>query len=745
MDDKDIEASVPDAAEPSDHNKHSSNNKDKPRPRTLELALTERTLRANDKEWIVPSTAAQGLCAVMLKDEAEESARFAELASEDFAIVEAEAMVTWYGDPRRLMVVSPKEGLGETPSVRLKILMEQLGLALAPKRAEGGPWIWALLTQKEIEDTCKHSILTLRWQAIPSWLFCLPLTEPVEKLLGAVRDTISPLISYACAWNFFFVQMMWILAALTVVGEVLGQTPTAAYEEKERIVWEIFKILLLIWGICLVAFSFKREQLVDPGKESDMVDLQPILHYKKVGLTEQILRAILGCTMSVVFASIQAIVIFFYVQVVTWLAFSWGDCIELGCRDPQTKYGFWGWLAEVAMDILQAALFAGVLELSKALASLSAGTSEHQYVEDHERAVLMHILVIETIGKLAPYIIVGLMFVPDYSEGGLGFVSNTCMDKHFVNSLNPTYMLCIARHLSYERRQDHFIKLFKGPFLVSPFIAILMKVIVPMVALWLNRWANSCWTCQPRCLFEFFAFITRVTGLIFTFEQDNVGCCQYLFKGHPFGKPELVDRVTPAPHDQRGLLAADVKRNREAGFKEEKEKEKKDANAFEYESEAIDIDEFLEKVDVDAEIQHAQPGPDSDTHDAARAANKSSCSSNRSPSEAAAVSWITAAIEQGSRKRWDSYDEMLEVNLYLMLVLFMAPMRPWGIFGMLGARLLETQTDFLKLFFVRCRPKPHGTQLAHAMRVVYISFMLPLAIGWSALLTFVIFRQGFAW
>merc|ERR1712061_965670 len=57
----------------------------------------------------------------------------------------------------------------------------------------------------------------------------------------------------------------------------------------------------------------------------------------------------------------------------------------------------------------------------------------------------------------------------------------------------------------------------KGPFVVSPFVAIIIKFLVPLLARKLDRLSRKSSTCCDTCTDRIF----RIVGLIFAYDGDT--------------------------------------------------------------------------------------------------------------------------------------------------------------------------------------------------------------------------------
>jgi len=230
-----------------------------------------------------------------------------------------------------------------------------------------------------------------------------------------------------------------------------------------------------------------------------------------------------------------------YVQFNAWLAFDWGDCIKLGCRDPQVKHGFLGWLSEVAADIVMALLFESMSAIGSLFGKFAAWLSNYELLVDHERTIRMYKLLIEAIGKIAPWVLLGIFFVPQWYKPESDRANSDCSDLLAYRLIGQSSFSCLVRRIDVERRRDVFWMMLKGPFMVAPFISILVKVIIPVAARSLDCLARKV-VCCCSCFDVVADGVARILGIIFAYDGDSLGGdIKFISKGYPFSQPVVSD------------------------------------------------------------------------------------------------------------------------------------------------------------------------------------------------------------
>lgn len=93
-------------------------------------------------------------------------------------------------------------------------------------------------------------------------------------------------------------------------------------------------------------------------------------------------------------------------------------------------------------------------------------------------------------------------------------------------------LVCMRKKLPYAERLSLLESMMQGPFVVSPFIAILIKVIVPKVAAGLSWFSDE--SLKGVKGFSWAAVVPRICAYIFAYDCHNVGGLQFIWRGWPF-------------------------------------------------------------------------------------------------------------------------------------------------------------------------------------------------------------------
>jgi len=471
---------------------------------------------------------------------------------------------------------------------------------------------------------------------------------------------------------------------------------------------------LKLWECALVASRFKAQNAL-LHKQYNW-DHQPLSEASQK--RRRILLPVLEVVVLALFCAVAIAVLALFVQLNVYNAFVWGRCLEpevreraaaLGqeCRDPQFVHGFSGWLAEVGSDIGLAILFDVALgEAAKAMARGLVSLRNYKFEKDKRYHELMLQLGVEAISKVGMFAIVGFFFLPRWGRNDAyqpGHVDNVfdavrhCghlwdfqICSAFAGEARCSDTLsCIAQRLDFVDRRAVLEKAVKGPFVVAPFVRILVTVVIPWFAAMLEeavtkdtRDASSSRLGGSRmpkvlrgvrhCMRVAFTPIARILGLIFPYDGDSVGGCGFVARGWPFGPLRPVDTADPL-HRLIGFFTG--------GREEAKQK---------------------------AKLR------------------------------------LQSSLLQVARKEFEPFAELLELKMNFLFVLFFAPIMPFGLLPTLIARILEVRFKSTKLFFVRRRCWPSPAEILHTTQKTFSECAVALAVAWHVGLVLVTYNRDVA-
>jgi len=452
--------------------------------------------------------------------------------------------IEFFGDPRSLLVLSYKRDTGPVcPAHKLKILEHKLNAKLCNFRCQGGPWMWPLHNQEACLALERMSIGVFAdsEQEESTWhrfvdFFRLRGQLGGGPLLGCVRDQYGIDVAYTLAWDNYYLFCLWPLALSLGIFYLIGADPSGSHSQ--QVSAGIEKFVILLWGALLLEGSWKESDLIKPYAmplDEPEGALVPNPDFKGESDERKRYRSIavmLGLVPLIcVFAFVVAVILLSVVQLKMWLTFDWGDCIQLDCQDAHAKRGFSGWAAEVSSDILFALVFDGVLVISKLSGDFIAELYNLEFQRDHNATAAMCTLMIESVGKLVPFIILGFLFVPQWEEpkpNDSDIKEADCSNMVFYQLFGKSALQCLSRRINVERRREVLKEMIKGPFILAPMLSILFKDVFPLVIRDVD-----CWCCGSILS----GYIRRILGLAFLYDHDAMGCLHFVAKGNPFKHP----------------------------------------------------------------------------------------------------------------------------------------------------------------------------------------------------------------
>lgn len=442
-------------------------------------------------------------------------------------------------------------------------------------RADNGPWIWPIHQQEVCQAiTAAEFNGHARNEAEPLWqrlLVAMRLWryDEGDEFVHAIREQMCHGSAYMFAWDRLFCLLLWPLAVLSIAmcvggvapdnetGHLNGAKPlnTTTWNEKtvedakiKRYLWEGAKGLMYAWTLFVAVYSFKKSTVVKGEKcRNDDGVSGFVVPNPKHNAHHGPFRTFVMMT----FVALPAMLLFFavvfaafslWIQEVLHITYVWGDCIKLGCMSAQEKHGILGWLAEVGMDILLAIVFEILLAICGPFSRLLISFRNYEDLQDVKIGTSLLQIFIEAFDRIAVYAVLAFYFVPPVTgdpclvqESGKPNLNCDCSDIFLIHIFGEGDIRCLQRRLPIADRRVRFEQALTGPFIVSPFISILMGAIVPQVAVAWHRFAERVGCCAT----PFTAMhrgLTRILGLIFAYSLDP----QFIVRGWPFTAMEVV-------------------------------------------------------------------------------------------------------------------------------------------------------------------------------------------------------------
>eukprot|EP00929_Paragymnodinium_shiwhaense_P003872 TRINITY_DN10457_c0_g1_i1.p1 TRINITY_DN10457_c0_g1~~TRINITY_DN10457_c0_g1_i1.p1 ORF type:complete len:922 (+),score=182.68 TRINITY_DN10457_c0_g1_i1:84-2849(+) len=546
-------------------------------------------------------------------------------------------------------------------------------------------------TRQEGEKTSFSVMLAMRWLA-----YSLRLWRPrrCDDFLKVIHDTFGPRVAYTVGRNEYFVRCGWFLVPLVCLGMILDANPTRPFDERKRIIWEVMKVLLLVWGACVVWMGAKpdgfllsiakeqKDQHLFSEAKQENVDYDP--EKTKAG-PARVLQLCLAVFVIAVFLFFVFVFLYMAAELLIWVNFDWAGCEDPNkeCKSASDTKGGYGMLAEIAVDILVAALFELFSSVGWSLASWIASLRNCKKLQDFEFTREMLMVLLAAFERIGTFGIFAIFFVPQWEDPTN--VLTTCDD--LVGEDASLY--CMQRKLPVGLRRSLFAKMFKGPFVVAPFVSIIVKVVVPSVTYGLDKTVNSLTGLRKHATTPF-RVVAHILALIFLYDGSTVGGPKYICKGLPFNDVKVETCTLPRTDLTPSMSAS------EWMMKNAKRVWSRGSTA-----------EATEKDNATASDNMA-----------------------------------TQALQQGLLKRFEPMSELLELKLCFLWILFFGPIMPIGILPTLAARLVECNSDVFKMLFIRQRLFPAAYDLMHYSQSAFARAAVFAAVGWSVALTCTTYNDG---
>lgn len=667
--------------------------------------------------------------------------------------VSAECGLTFHGAPRRLLLLhlaEPPEGAA--PAAQLSALRGLAWEAIkvlqpSPAREEEtqGPLVWPIYGSRvcKVVIAMEEAMLTGLvggaegpvWRRILAWLrICTPMGGgPFLRLL---HRQFGPSVAFAFAWKQYFTQQLWLLAVLCVVWLFVGGTPSEGF--RQWVIWEVCKFVVLVWGV-LVAFRWRG---LPPGAFAGSgcspaavvpvtaaIAAAPTLDAPAQVTGEgggpipgSLWKLILiGAPVLVAFTTVVNLTVLGFTQLMVYEIFIWGDCAVLGCTSPQQKHGYSGLLVEISTDVLLALIFELYFALAQELAERLAALRHIPGCMDFRLSVDILVLVLASVERSGTFGALAFVFVPQWVEpphGDTIDINGYCGDLWFGSSS----VFCMQRRLPAKVRRNLLKKVMKGPFFVAPFIAMLIKVIIPLVARALDRFARNhgkdCWG-PCRCVTF---FVARTCALIFSYDGDHVGCLRFIFKGWPFGEPTSVRGPNGELEREDPLMAwEDIENLNTAN------RASSPARGVLDRAQAAVAQKFNKRV---------QDSPVS-----TRASVATVGQVDVVGQELCRKDLILRALSECARKPFEPESELLEVQMSFLWLLLFSPILPMGILPTLLSQVVKMKTDIAKMLHARRRPFPDDDSCLRSTQMAFVSAAAFGAVGWSIGLSLITYND----
>lgn len=433
----------------------------------------------------------------------------------------------------------------------------------------------ALMAREALHIGLEKALDSSRWQRfliVILHVFRFFAAPEDGELLSTFREQYGADSAFFLAWSYFYVQQLWILAIFCVVWVAMGIEPASDFSTK-RIPWAVATLGVIIWGwtvTIIASVKFDKEHVSRQLQEKATAKAAKKNYARRSTVNPSFVvdslagscgrwtaLLVVATPVVLIFCLVCILSLVLVTNLILHIIYVWGDCLHLHtpetpCRDAELKYHIFGWAAETACDVLLAIIFEALFALGKDLSEWIAGLRNFRHKNDHQHFASMLCLYFAAMERIGFVGSLAFAFVPQWEEpSGFDGIDNSvdCSDLLFGDS---DYR-CFQRKLPVEIRRWVFYKLMTGPFMVAPWVAMGVKVLLPYV---MHAWTRICDNTTERscrCLGPGRAFV-RFFTLVFTYECDNVRCFKFVTHGWPFrgleeddypSKKESEESMTP--------------------------------------------------------------------------------------------------------------------------------------------------------------------------------------------------------
>lgn len=656
----------------------------------------------------------------------------AELQLPEELKVRAECLLSFHGSGRRVVVVhlssaavlNERGESGElpTPAQQLELLERFVRRALPCQKPGGeldGPGAWPIYGPRVCQALSAMEELMVvgmadgtetlpLWKRVLAWLR-IHIPTGGGQFLQIIQQQAGPCVAFDFAWNQFFTQQLWILAAASLISLCIGAAPADSGVWSPT--WEFCKLALVGWGIFVAVrgqYPTGRLDKEPPFPCGSMAKSSDCDAWG-VGFRSWMRLLAIGAPVISAFTIVVYLTVLGVTQLIVFMVFVWGECAHRGCVGPDDKHGFLGTFAEMLVDIAMAIIFELYFALAKSLSERLAALRHRRNTDEFNLSVEMLLIVLAAVERISTFGALAFVFVPQWEKPppeDIIDMRRPCNDL----VLGTGSLFCLQRRLPASVRRSVFRKMLNGPFLVAPFVNILVKVILPVVARQLDSFARSsgedCWEpCKaPTHL------VARTLALLLSYDGDSVGCLRFIVRGWPFSEVSAVRgpdgklvHTEPSPpwEELRGVAraAASAAKTRASGALGRLSALASRAAPGGSRSECDDTPETLQ---LDLACEEMEP-----------------------------KDLIHRALQEAVRKPFEPASELLEVQMSFLWILLFAPIVPHGILPTLLAQVIENKTDLAKMLLARRRPFPESALIVHKTQQAFVRAAAFGATGWS--------------
>eukprot|EP00928_Gymnodinium_smaydae_P038935 TRINITY_DN26726_c0_g1_i1.p1 TRINITY_DN26726_c0_g1~~TRINITY_DN26726_c0_g1_i1.p1 ORF type:complete len:619 (-),score=98.71 TRINITY_DN26726_c0_g1_i1:201-2018(-) len=345
--------------------------------------------------------------------------------------------------------------------------------------------IWAVhgseASRFEFLDVENHgiSIAKSKRASLLNWLHMVA-PHGGRPFLRMLRDVYGANVAYSCAQASFFLQKLWYLLFLGIAFIMCGDPSTMS--GTHRVIWESSKVGLLLWGLWIVIDGRKQERIL--AKQTNDYHHQPLNNrrYRQQKDKARCRRMVLHVwPLRIFLLTLCCALLLAQVQLDAWLVFVWGDCLNLGCTEPDK--GWIGTLYVNASSTFLGYIFIVIKMLSGKMGKKVADVKNARLLDDYRHDLSKDALYASGLAKIGSFVLLALIFVPQWRSDPGADPDFDCSNVIGYKWLGNSSIFCLQQRVSLQQRQSVFSDSMQGPFVTAPFTEVLMQALVPFFML----------------------------------------------------------------------------------------------------------------------------------------------------------------------------------------------------------------------------------------------------------------------
>lgn len=491
-----------------------------------------------------------------------------DIATPEGAMLRYRARVKWCKQDRDFFVFRMVNSQ-DAAYQQIYNLDQKLRAAFKAREPPDGPFSWAVHDYKVCMEIQAHEMYILKqdsdvgtkpfwWKVLRGLMIITPSFN--GDVLILYRAQFGPEVAFQYSCSYLHVQHLWWLCAICLVMAIMSITPKSSSEQEDDwYKWTVGMTLVWFWLALSTFQTWRQLGRLEPCPMGESDTVRADGYHSERGLASARRRCkATFCVLPAVgiFLCIYVFAFWFVTSMILAVINNWGNCIErmaredpLICRDPAHEHPVAGTIVEISCDIFLVILLEILMPMGEFLGERLADAQNIKYQHDRDFFVSMVMAALGSFERVGFVGMLAMAFAPQWEDPWEAAAqANWTRDiDHFVDPIEDCsgYMLrqhsiaCIRRKLGVSKRRYMFEKLMKGPFIVAPFVAIIVKVLLPIIvhiAVYGGRKFGAQRKFAGPC-----RMFWRLAALIFAYHSGNSGGLGFVVNGWPFENLEILE------------------------------------------------------------------------------------------------------------------------------------------------------------------------------------------------------------